>query len=213
VSTIAERVAAGAAFLDEHDPEWWRADVERAIDLVALNMESGRTCILGQRCPMETLTAYVGYTPDPDEPDDVDDLEFRYHAYAGHISGIGAGRAVREDMERWAVGHGFNRPFGGSRQEYDALTAEWKHVIAERRAEAVARAVTPGQEVSPPRDESDCCCGGTGEECPCEADGDDGLCSCCRNGDCNGACAAPGQEAQELDVQAENEADWKRADW
>lgn len=32
MSTIAERVAAGAAFLDERDPDWWRADVERAIN-------------------------------------------------------------------------------------------------------------------------------------------------------------------------------------
>lgn len=50
-----------------------------------------------------------------------------------------------------------------------------------------------GQDGGRPRDESDCRCGGMGGECPCEADGGDGLCSCCRNGDCNGSCAAPGQ--------------------
>jgi hypothetical protein len=64
-------------------------------------------------------------------------------------------------------------------------------------AEVVDRAAMPGQEdVEPPRDESDCRCGPNSERCPCEADGDDGLCSCCRNGDCNGRCAAPGQVTQ-----------------
>ena len=38
MSTIAERVAAGAAFLDEHDPGWWCADADPAIDLVALDL-------------------------------------------------------------------------------------------------------------------------------------------------------------------------------
>lgn len=39
----------------------------------------------------------------------------------------------------------------------------------------------------PPRTETDC--RGSGwYDCPCEADGPDGLCPCCRNGDCNGSC-------------------------
>lgn len=33
-------------------------------------------------------------------------------------------------------------------------------------------------------------CRGSGwYDCPCEADGQDGLCSCCRSGECNGSCA------------------------
>jgi hypothetical protein len=132
MSTIKERVALGEAFMDEADPGWWREDVERAIDLGKLDMEAGDACVLGQRCPLAALTAYVGYTPDPDEPDDADDLEFRYHAYAGMLSGLA--RWERDAMEDWAVTHGFNRPFGEGGEEYAALTAEWKRVISERRS-------------------------------------------------------------------------------
>ena len=33
-------------------------------------------------------------------------------------------------------------------------------------------------------------CRGSGiYDCPCEADAPDGLCSCCRSGECNGSCA------------------------
>ena len=49
MTTIAERVAAGAAFLDEHDPGWWRADVDRAIDLRVFEMAEPEHCVLGQR--------------------------------------------------------------------------------------------------------------------------------------------------------------------
>ena len=41
----------------------------------------------------------------------------------------------------------------------------------------------------PPRIETDCRHGNY--DCPCEADGPDGLCSCCRKGECNGSCAVP----------------------
>lgn len=43
MSTIAERVAAGAAFLDEHDPGWW----ER-INLGRLDLNDTCNCVLGQ---------------------------------------------------------------------------------------------------------------------------------------------------------------------
>jgi hypothetical protein len=39
-----------------------------------------------------------------------------------------------------------------------------------------------------PRTETDCRGSGI-YDCPCEADGPDGLCSCCRSGECNGSCA------------------------
>jgi hypothetical protein len=36
-------------------------------------------------------------------------------------------------------------------------------------------------------------CRGSGiYDCPCEADGPDGRCSCCRSGECNGSCVLPG---------------------
>ena len=42
----------------------------------------------------------------------------------------------------------------------------------------------------PPRTETGCRGSGI-YDCPCEADGPDGLCSCCRSGECNGSCAVP----------------------
>jgi hypothetical protein len=45
------------------------------------------------------------------------------------------------------------------------------------------------QDVEPPRAETDCRCGSWQPgNCPCEADGPDGLCGCCRDGDHNGSC-------------------------
>jgi hypothetical protein len=38
------------------------------------------------------------------------------------------------------------------------------------------------------RADTDCCCG-SGDYCPCDADGPDGMCECCRDGDHNGRCA------------------------
>ncbi len=41
--TIEQRVAAGAAWLDEHEPGW-----ERRIDLATLDLASSCRCVLGQ---------------------------------------------------------------------------------------------------------------------------------------------------------------------
>lgn len=43
MSAIAERVAAGAAFLDEREPGW-----DQRIDLGRLNLKSECRCVLGQ---------------------------------------------------------------------------------------------------------------------------------------------------------------------
>jgi hypothetical protein len=48
-ATITERVAKGAAFLDESEPSWWQV-----IDLDALDMEQGCNCVLGQLHPSNT---------------------------------------------------------------------------------------------------------------------------------------------------------------
>jgi hypothetical protein len=55
---------------------------------------------------------------------------------------------------------------------------------------------TADDEAEASRADTDCICkSGDGEDCPCEADGPDGLCACCRTGDHRGACAAalPGE--------------------
>ncbi len=132
MNTIAERVAAGAAFLDEHDPDWWKADVPNAIDLDGLDLGDGEICILGQRCPLTVLAGYCGL-----EPGQVGRAhrERSYIAYIRHLSGL-----TDRQTFAWAVNHGFNAagPEPGDEEErereYDALTAEWKRVITGRRA-------------------------------------------------------------------------------
>lgn len=113
-ATIAERVAAGAAFLDVNDPEWWRADVERAIDLAVLAMSSGERCILGQRCPLSAVPAITRYT-----------------AFASKLSGIPAGSWA--SLDDWAADVGFNVP-DDLEITWDGLAAEWARVIRERRS-------------------------------------------------------------------------------
>lgn len=54
VSTVAERVAAGAAWLDENRPRW-----EDYIDLERLMLDDEEDCILGQ--------LYGGFNEAPDE--------------------------------------------------------------------------------------------------------------------------------------------------
>lgn len=113
MATIAERVAAGAAFLDRHDPDWWRPDVDRAIDLDRLDLEDTGSCILGQRCPLELLAEYEN---DPDAG---------YFAYGYQLM---PGRTLFD----CAGQHGF----AGNDDEYRDLTAEWRRVITGRRAAA-----------------------------------------------------------------------------
>ena len=126
MTSVTGRVAAGAAFLDEHDPGWWRADVERAIDLDKLDLSLGDRCILGQRCPVEAIVSYLGTTDL-----DADDLEHGYAAYAEELAGRFGDHTA---MEAWAVKHGFNRPYGSGKAGYLDLTAEWRRVIEARRA-------------------------------------------------------------------------------
>lgn len=127
-ATIAERVAAGAALMDEADPGWWRADADRAIDLEALDLAQTDMCVLGQRCPLEVLAARVDV-----EADRLDPLDFgeAYDAYARYLSGL----TGREFLE-WAHGHGFALTAPGDKVTWEGLTAEWRKVIAARREAA-----------------------------------------------------------------------------
>lgn len=120
MSTIAERVATGVAFMDEHDPGWWEADASPAIDLDTLDLGLPDRCILGQRCPME----YRHLAPDFRSP---------FTAYGIRLGGF----IDRDDLSgfgNWAAEHGFDRPDRWTDPEsYGALTAEWRRVIGQRR--------------------------------------------------------------------------------
>lgn len=115
MTTIAERVAAGAAFLDEHDPGWWRPDVDRAIDLGTLDFTHGDHCVLGQRNPLPAEKGGLS----------------GYARYGKVLSGIANG----DDMWDWWVQYGITAPMDSDMGAVHAnLTAEWKRVITERRA-------------------------------------------------------------------------------
>lgn len=121
MATITERVAAGAAFLDQHDPDWWRADVERAISLDKLDLADTEDCVLGQRCPVETLLT----------AEDEADGATRYHAMAAHLIGIQAWEGGL--IDGWAIPLGFQQARFTEREDFAVLTAEWRRVITERR--------------------------------------------------------------------------------
>lgn len=129
MTSVTDRVAAGAAYLDEHDPGWWRADVERAIDLDTLDLFHGDRCILGQRCPVSVLAARVGVTvADESEPDELTGAAWRL-AFDAYSRTLTPGMDYGQFME-WACEYAFI----AEDTEWDDLTAEWRRVIEARRA-------------------------------------------------------------------------------
>lgn len=125
---VPERVDAGVAFMDEHDPEWWHEDVERAIDLDWFSIIAGDRCILGQRCPLSF--AEPGFT-----------------AYAEFLSGIKDEPSGEcGTIWAWAIPLGFTWDNDASPYDHfaelDTLTDEWRRVITERRAAAKAGAAS-----------------------------------------------------------------------
>jgi hypothetical protein len=125
MATITERVAAGAAFLDEHDPGWWRGDGERPISLDRLDLEEAQDCILGQRCPVAVLASFCYLSPH--DSDELSSQWWRaYTAYAVELSGLSPADPA---LGRWGDEHGFSSPA----EDYPDLTAAWKGVITGRR--------------------------------------------------------------------------------
>jgi hypothetical protein len=112
VSTVAERVAKGAALLDEREPGWWRD-----IDVDRLDLSSPCRCVLGQ------------LTTDLTEEDDWDAVCVRFGIRPWNTHN---GLPTDYELGFNAVECRYHEPPTG--EEYDALTEEWLRVIAARRA-------------------------------------------------------------------------------
>ncbi len=96
MSTIAERVARGAAWLDENQPEWLGL-----IDLGQLRLSSPCRCMLGQLYEDYFFATF-------DLPGSAQEFGFNAHVDNAY--------SAKQEAE------------------YAALEAEWRRVIAERRA-------------------------------------------------------------------------------
>lgn len=105
--TIAERVAAGAALLDEHVPGW-----DRRINLVLLDLPDTCNCVLGQLFPPPSPIS-IGEDGDDGYWRGLRDIDLRIFTF-----------------DR-ACELGFAAELLGG---YLPLEAEWVRVITERRA-------------------------------------------------------------------------------
>jgi hypothetical protein len=117
-TTVAERVAAGAAWLDEHEPGWV-AD----IDLDRLLLSSPCRCVLGQ--------LYGSYYTAPVKYYDTSDFGFA---------------ALAEDADQPDDDAAWDAYEAALDSEYAQLDAAWRELIATRRAVAaqVAAGVAAG---------------------------------------------------------------------
>lgn len=102
--TVEERVAAGAAWLDEHHPGW-----ENDVDLDKLRMDDCALCVLGQ-----TFGDYWESPLAESRPETWSELD----AY--------------DEVAR-PLGFQFSGRRGYSRDEYAELNAAWVRLIESRR--------------------------------------------------------------------------------
>jgi hypothetical protein len=104
---VAERVAAGAAFLDQRHPGWWQH-----IDVGQLNLGSCVRCVLGQ------------LFPNADDPQ---------NSYEDACMALDIGDRDM-DADLGFDRYGFPLAEFAPDDSYGALTTEWCRVITERRA-------------------------------------------------------------------------------
>lgn len=114
--TIAERVAAGTAWLDEKIPDWWRA---HGINLDSFEMASDCRCVVGQLAPQKV------------------------YGLAIHEHWLDLTSRLAIDLGFYAISHALADPEDDYDDdkidaEYHALQAEWVRVITERREAANA---------------------------------------------------------------------------
>lgn len=139
MTAIRERVTAGEAVMDERDPGWWREDIDRAINLDILDLNTTDCCVLGQRCPLDALAEAIGL----ESPEMLTGADYD-EAYGVNLA-LMSGRTATTwvpSLDAWAREHGFT---GSNDDELDALTAEWKKdIIARRETAAAAGTETSG---------------------------------------------------------------------
>ena len=115
MSTVADRVAAGAAYLDEREPGWWQR-----IDLDRLDLQAQCRCVLGQLATdvdrstlWETICERFGVLPFGRKNCRPSDSELGFNVLPGY-------EECDDDLAALA--------------EYAQLTAEWKALINARRS-------------------------------------------------------------------------------
>jgi hypothetical protein len=122
MDTIAERVAKGAAWLDEQRPGWWR-EGPGGIDLGRLEMRDVCMCVLGQ---VYAEAAFSEWHEDDGSPYE---SGFEYAADALAAPAVAGGF----DTAAWTPDLEY-RERAVRNAEYAELGTEWKRLIAERRA-------------------------------------------------------------------------------
>jgi hypothetical protein len=110
MTTVAERVAKGAAFLDEREPGW-----DARIDLDTLDLQAPCRCVLGQ------LATHL---------DDYDD-DWSYRDITDRFGLVIWFWNWKADTSATDLEYGFNAD--PDVETYDALASEWKRVITARR--------------------------------------------------------------------------------
>jgi hypothetical protein len=106
---IAERVARGAALLDSEIPGWWQL-----IDVDSLDINDCYACVIGQLFADEAMH----WNP--------------FEVGAAWL--IGRDAYGCDTHAPALIDHGFSVSRSDDETEVNALTAEWKRLISERRA-------------------------------------------------------------------------------
>lgn len=124
--TITERVANGAAWLDENKPGW-----ERIIELADLKLENTCQCVLGQLFQEEAgIVSYKGA------------WAYGKYQYRGYDFVVQSDDSWEQDglgkNTNWAVEHGFdsmhNLPgkYKTHEREYEKLQEAWVELVKNR---------------------------------------------------------------------------------
>lgn len=111
--TVAQRVASGAAWLDEQKPGW-----ERIVDLPKFKIEDGCRCVLGQVFEEEHQEHQEYLLP----------RHWASSAWSWVVLYHGLGK---HDPE-WSIDLGFDAIHLSYQQDYEALQEAWTQLIKNR---------------------------------------------------------------------------------